>query len=177
MNRAYIFPTLNSPRLTLRPLYIHDIDAVYAMRSDHRNNLFLDRAPCETKEEAVAFINSILSKTENSALKYWVITLNNADTVIGTLCLYNHDTDGQSCEIGFELLHGFQGQGYMSESIKAVIEFIKATSELKTIHACTHSLNNRSISLLKKFGFSETIQESNNEENLLFFTLDLSYQS
>ncbi len=167
-------PQRSLSRILLRPLQINDIDAIYTMRSDHRNNQYLDRPPCHTKEEATDFINSILSKTENSALKYWVISLKDTDTAIGTICLFNHEEISQSCEIGFELLHDFQGQGYMFESIQAVIASIKVTSELKTIYARTHSLNNRSISLLKKFGFSELIPESKNEENLLFFTLDLS---
>ena len=159
---AFNMEHLFTSRLTLRPLNFHDIDPIFAMRSDHRNNQYLDRPPCQTKEAAAAFINSILSKTENAALKYWVISLKDTDTAIGTICLFNHEEISQSCEIGFELLHDFQGQGYMFESIKAVLEYITATSELKTIHACTHLLNNRSISLLKKFRFSETIQESNN---------------
>jgi ribosomal-protein-alanine N-acetyltransferase len=171
MNMEHLLTT----RLNLRPLQIHDVDIIFSLRSDHRNNQYLDRPPCQTKEEAAAFITSILTKTENSPLKYWVISLKDSDILIGTICLYNQDENSQSAEIGFELLPNFQGQGYMNESINTVIEYAKNALYLKYINACTHQLNTKSISVLNQCGFLEIDPESNNEKELLLFKLNLAH--
>jgi [ribosomal protein S5]-alanine N-acetyltransferase len=164
---------LTSSRLKLRPLIITDVDPIFAMRSNAYNNQYLDRVLCQTKDDTSAFIKSILSKTENSALKYWVITLINTDSVIGTICVYNHDQNNQSCEIGFELLHDFQGNGYIMESVKAVLGFATTVQEIKTVHAYTHELNTRSINVLEKCGFSQTTTERPVDEDLLQFSINL----
>ncbi len=163
--------TLFTTRLILRPLNVNDVNTIFALRSDQRINQYLDRPPCQTNEEAAAFINSILSKTENSALNYWVITLINTDSVVGTICLYNQDENSHSAEIGFELLPDFQGQGYMYESVNTVIEYAKNTLYLKSINACTHQLNHKSIKVLRQCGFLEIDPESNNEKEMLSLNL------
>lgn len=171
---AFNMEHLFTSRLTLRPLNFHDIDPIFAMRSDHRNNQYLDRPPCQNKEAAAAFINSILSKTENAALKYWVIVFNSLNTVIGTICLYNHDEEYKSCEIGFELLPEFQGYGYIAESIKIVMDFASTTQGMKTVYAHTHKLNSKSIKVLEKCGFSQDIPNIPDEEDLLLFNFRLN---
>ncbi len=166
--------TLFTTRLILRPLNVNDVNTIFALRSDHRNNQYLDRPPCQTTEDAAAFITSILTKTENSGLKYWVISLKDSDTLIGTICLYNQDENSQSAEIGFELLPDFQGQGYMYESVNNVIEYAKNALYLKSINACTHHLNHKSIKVLRQCGFLEIDPESNNEKEMLMFSLNLA---
>ena len=165
---------LHSARLTLKPLHPNDVNIIFGLRSNKDNNQYLDRPPCQTKEDAAAFITSILSKTENSPLKYWVIFLKDAEISIGTICLYNQDENSQSAEIGFELLPHFQGQGYMYESINTVIEYAKNTLYLNCINASTHQLNHKSISVLKQCGFLEIDPESNHEKEMLRFSLNLA---
>jgi [ribosomal protein S5]-alanine N-acetyltransferase len=164
---------LYSDKLILRPLQILDVDTVFTLRSDHHNNQYLDRPPCQTKEEAAAFINTIISKTENSALKYWVIVLNSLNTVIGSVCLYNHDEENKCCEIGFELLPEFQGYGYVTESVIIVLDFAATIQGMKTVYAHTHKLNSKSIKVLEKCGFAQDIPNSPTEDDLLIFRFSL----
>jgi ribosomal-protein-alanine N-acetyltransferase len=161
------FPPLTTERLTLRQLLESDKQEVFLLRSDSKTNKYLDRKPSETVEDALNFIRNI----KNHALLYWAITQTHNGKLIGTICLFDFSEELNKCEIGYELLTDYQGQGIMSEAIKKILEFADHTLEVKTIDAFTHKDNHSSTKLLRKFNFEKTeiIDETN--PNLIVFRL------
>ena len=161
------FPALTTERLTLRGLLESDVQEIFLLRSDTIINKFLDRKPSETLEDALNFIKNI----KNNNLPYWAITQTYNGKLIGTICLFDFSDELNKCEIGYELLPDYQGQGIMSEAINKIIEFAVHTLGLKTIDAFTHKDNQSSTKLLQRFNFEKTeiVDEAN--PSLIVFRL------
>lgn len=147
------FPILTTERLTLRQLSIADQENIFALRSDKEVNKYLDRQVSKTVEDAVNFINKINDNIKNENSIYWVITLTDAGTFVGTICLFNFSSEKSTCEIGYELMVKYQGKGIMKEAVKEVIDYAFQTLQFRKIVAVTHNGNQTSTKLLTKFGF------------------------
>lgn len=145
------FPTLKIARLVLRALELKDAQAVKKLRSDVRVNEFIERPDKCTLKQAKEFIKKIQKGISQSEAMYWVISFNNV--FIGTVCLYHLDFENDSAEIGYELNFDAQGNGFMNETIKEVIDFAFKTMCVKTITAFPKQGNVKSIQLLEKNNF------------------------
>lgn len=170
MNSA-TFPILTTERLTLRPLSIDDQQDIFALRSDPKINKFLGRPLCKTNEDAINFINNVNDNIEKSNTYYWAITLIDTKALVGTICLFDFSSENNSCEIGYELMTKFQGQGIMKEAAQVVIDYVFQTLKLKKILAFTHYDNQNSTNLLLKFNFVKSTETNKENPNLNIFTL------
>ena len=170
MNSA-TFPILTTERLTLRQLSIDDQQAIFDLRSNAEINKYLDREPSKTIDDVVNFINKVNDTIEKGSTYYWAITFTNTKQVVGTICLFDFTSEKNSCEIGYELMMKFQGQGIMQEAIQTVIDFVFQTLKLKKIIAFTHYENQKSTNLLSKFNFLKSIESVKENPNLTIFTL------
>ena len=171
MNRNLeTFPLLISERLTLRRLSKNDSAAILQLRSDTEINKFLDRKTSKTVEDALNFIDNII-ENESEELLYWAITKTGEDRLIGTICLFDFLADLKKCEIGYELLMEYQGQGIMIEAAKKVIEYAATKLELKMIEALTHKENFSSTKLLEKLNFKKLEDLMEDKPNLILFRL------
>ncbi|HSD08651.1 GNAT family N-acetyltransferase [Flavobacterium sp.] len=166
-----IFPTLITERLTLRQLSKEDAEEVFQLRTDPQINKYLDRKPSKTLGDALNFINNINENIKNNESYYWAILMTGKEKLIGTICLFDFSKDKKNCEIGYELLTEYQGNGIMLEAIKKVIEYANQILGVKTIDALIHKENRNSIKLVQKLNFKklENINEEN--QNLILFRL------
>ena len=117
------FPILTTERLTLRQLSIDDTQNIFALRSDTEIKKYLDREASKTIDDARNFINKINDNVKNNNSIYWVISLTRTKTFVGTICLFDFSNKKNSCEIGYELMTKFQGQGIMKEATEKVIAY------------------------------------------------------
>jgi ribosomal-protein-alanine N-acetyltransferase len=115
------FPILTTERLTLRQLLIDDQNDIFALRSDTEINQYLNRQPSKTIEDAINFINKVNDNIKLNNSLYWAITLTSTKTFVGTICLFDFSDEKDSCEIGYELMTEFQGQGIMKEAHKQLL--------------------------------------------------------
>ena len=165
------FPILTTERLTLRQLTIDDQQDVFALRSDPEINKYLKRQPTRTTEDALNFINQVNDNIKTHTSLYWAITLTETKTFVGTICLFDFSTEKSSCEIGYELMTKFQGQGIMTEAAQAVIEYVFQALKFKKIFAFTHYENQPSTKLLTKFKFVKSIETDKENPHLNIFIL------
>jgi [ribosomal protein S5]-alanine N-acetyltransferase len=165
------FPILATERLTLRQLSTDDQQSIFALRSDTAINKYLNRAPCNTIEDAINFINQVNDNIQKNNSIYWVITLTKSKTFVGTICLFEFSNEKNTCEIGYELLTNFQGQGIMKEAAEKVITYAFHTIQLQKIAAFTHSSNTNSTKLLEKAGFAKSIEAAKENPDFTIFTL------
>jgi len=165
------FPTLTTERLTLRQLTTHDGQAIFALRSDAAINKYLGRQPSKTIDDALHFINSVNENIQQNNAMYWVITLTHTKEVVGTVCLYDFSSEKNSCEIGYELMTKFQGQGIMQEAVTAVIDFAFHHLNVQIILAFTHNDNRNSTKLLEKLNFIPSIATDQENPDFRTFTL------
>lgn len=164
------FPILTTERLDLRQLSNSDVNEIFLLRSNILINKYLNRQPCETLENALEFIENI----KNNGFSYWAISQKGNKKLIGTICLFDVSEKLKKCEIGYELLTEYQGQGIMREAAKKIIEYAFQTLELKTIDAYTHKDNQSSTNLLKKLKFKSTDSVDETNSNLILFQLNIS---
>ena len=150
------FPILTTERLTLRQLVIADEQEIFTLRSDNEINRYLNRQVSKTIDDARNFINNVNENINKNVSLYWAITLSDKNILVGTICLFGFSEENNKCEIGYELLTNFQGQGMMSEAIQKVIEYAFNTIHIKRMEAYIHKDNQRSIKLLEKRSFSNS---------------------
>lgn len=167
------FPILTTERLTLRQLVINDEQEIFTLRSDSEINKYLDRQISNTIDDARNFINKII---ENDSL-YWAITLSDKNILVGTICLFGFSDENYKCEIGYELLTNFQGQGIMKEALEKVIHYAFNTIKVKKIEAFMHRDNLSSIKLLEKFSFRNSNEPDNTNPDLICYHLTNSMEN
>ena len=171
-NRSFTpFPILTTERLTLRQLSTNDGQNIFALRSDTEINKYLYRQASKTIEDAINFINKINDSIKKNVSLYWAITLTNTKIFVGTICLFEFSNEKNKCEIGYELLTNFQGQGIMKEATGKVIDYAFQTMRLQKIEAFTHNGNRNSTKLLEKFGFIKLIEADKETPVFNIFTL------
>ena len=166
LNRSFTpFPILTTERLNLRQLLITDEQEIFTLRSDSEINKYLDRQVSNTIDDARNFINRVNENVIKNDSIYWAITLNDRNILVGTICLFGFSDENGKCEIGYELLTNFQGQGIMKEAIKKVINYAFNTIKVQRIEASLHRDNQSSIKLLDKFSFkrSNEVDKANPE--------------
>ena len=172
LNRSFTpFPVLTTERLTLRQLVIADEQEIFTLRSDREVNKYLDRQISNTIEDARNFINKVNENISKNDSLYWAITLGDSNILVGTICLFGFSDDNSKCEIGYELLTNFQGQGIMNEAVAKVIDHAFNTIKVQKIEAFFHKDNQRSIKLLEKFLFSNSNETDETAPELIGYQL------
>ena len=164
------FPILTTERLTLRCLEVSDDQQLFMLRSSKIVNRYIDRPIQKNTEEIRAFITKVKNGIDNNEWIYWVISLKENPTLIGTICYWNFSEEKTVAEIGYELDPAFQGKGIMSEALKKIIEFGFQEIKLDTIEAYTHKKNNSSTKLLLKYNFKQDVEriDKENSDNIIF---------
>ena len=172
LTRSFLpFPILTTERLTLRQLVIDDDQEIFTLRSDNEINKYLDRPVSNNIEDARNFINKVNENINKNVALYWAITLTNRNRLVGTICLFSFSDENDNCEIGYELLTKFQGQGIMREAAEKVIDYAFNTIKVQKIKAIFHRDNQRSINLLEKLLFRKSNESDKTNPELIYYHL------
>ena len=73
---------------------------------------------------------------------------------LGTCGFHCWDKSTGCCDVGYDLLPDFWGQGAMLEAMRVIIDFARSDMKLKSINACIYADNKKSINLAEKCGFT-----------------------
>jgi ribosomal-protein-alanine N-acetyltransferase len=165
------FPILKTERLTLRQLVVNDEQEIFTLRSDIEINKYLDRQISNTIDDARNFINKVNENINKNDSLYWAITLSDRNILVGTICLFGFSDENGTCEIGYELLTNFQGQGIMKEAVEKVINYAFNTIQVQKIEASLHRDNQSSIKLLDKFSFKQSNEPDKANPELICYHL------
>jgi len=82
----------------------------------------------------------------------WMIELKDG-THVGELCFKGLSADGIA-EIGYGICEEYQSNGYATEAVKAILEWVFSHPEIVTVEAETDPDNTASIRVLEKCGFA-----------------------
>jgi ribosomal-protein-alanine N-acetyltransferase len=165
------FPILQTERLTLRQPAISDAPEIFTLRSDLEINKYLNRKPADSIDDAKDFIQRVNENTSNNESVYWAIHFSDKNILLGTICLFSFSDEENKCEIGYELLTEYQGQGIMKEALEKVIDYAFSTIAVKNIEAFFHKGNEASKKLLEKSGFRNANEPENSDPDLLCYRL------
>ncbi|KQS92947.1 GNAT family N-acetyltransferase [Chryseobacterium sp. Leaf394] len=161
---------LETERLILKPIDETYVEDILKIRSNEITNKYVVRNTPKNNYDALQFILMIKERTVNNESFYFGISLKNQQNLVGTICLYNFTEDRKTAEVGYELLPEFHHQGFMSEALKAVVDFGFTYVHLQEIVAMTNKFNENSKSLLLKSGFilEDGREDEGFPDNLVF---------
>lgn len=147
--------TLQTERLTLRPLAMGDLEDLHAMMGDAEVMAFWDVPPIEDIDLTSTILQGQIRDVERGAALYWVMSRRLDGAFVGCCDLSEIDRWHARAEIGFMLGRPFWGGGYAYEAMRAVIDEAVQALGLKRLTARVHAGNDRSVRLLERLGFQD----------------------
>lgn len=163
------FPKLITDRLVLREMKTSDKWAIFEYRADPDNFPYIDMPVYESVEEVSQYLVNMKDGVTNNKWIAWAICIKETDEIIGTISLWNFDLKSEKGEAGFGLFPGFRHNGYMEESLQAVMEYGFRALSMKTIEAYIGEHNTPAIQVVKKLDYEEinSIEEKSLNGNMV----------
>lgn len=159
------FQNLETERLLLRRIDNNDAEEILALRGNPQTMKYIPRPLAKTKEDALEHIAMIEEKIINNTGINWGITIKGESKIIGIIGHYRISVENHRAEIGYMAFPEFNGKGYMSEAIKAVVTYGFEQLNLHSIEAIIDPENIASERVLQKNGF---VKEAHILENELW---------
>jgi ribosomal-protein-alanine N-acetyltransferase len=153
------FPSLSTARLQLREIVASDAPALLAIHSDAETMKWFGTDPLvdlEAAEKVIAgFAN--MRTLPSPGVRWGLVHANvkRGSALLGTCGVFRWNRGWRSCLTGYELARHAQGQGLMTEALRAIYAWAFETMGVERIEAQVHPLNAPSLALLKKLGFVE----------------------
>lgn len=146
-------PTIDASRLSLRWISAADTDAFYAIYSNPEVMRYWSTPPLADREAAANLITKIQEDWKRRVILKWGIVLRTDDQLIGSVTLFNLDFNHRRAEIGYALGRPYWGQGYMHETLQALLAYAFEVLDLHRIEADVDPRNAASIKTLERLGF------------------------
>ena len=153
------FPSLSTARLQLREIVASDAPALLAIHRDREAMKWFGTDPLadlEAAEKVIAgFAN--LRQPPGSGVRWGIVHADPArgGALLGTCGVFRWNRGWATCLTGYELARHAQGQGFMTEALRAVYAWSFETLAIERIEAQVHPRNAPSLALLKRLGFVE----------------------
>jgi len=145
-------PTLDTPRLHLRPFAPADLDAYYRqIWSDDAVMRYLPAGKATERARAQDFLVHIISHWRTHSLGLFAVSEKTSGAFMGH-CGLNWLPDHQVFEIGYAFGQAFWGRGYATESGAVVLEHGFMVGKLARIVGMTLPDNLASQHVLQKLG-------------------------
>ena len=142
-----------------------DAPAIFTLHTDVEVQRYLSRELMKSPLDSRLFIEKIEKGIDQGRWFYWGIVFKEApENIIGTVCLWQFSEDGETAELGYDLLPSFQRKGIMTVTVAAILSFAKENTVLTEVQAMVRADNITSLSLLKKMNFSYTRNLSEEEK-------------
>ena len=161
-----MFTYLLTPRLMLRRLQLTDTGAMFAYRSDPLVARY-QGWEVPSREKIQAFIQEQLNLEMDTPGTWFQvgITLRASGDLLGDCGLHFPQHDPRQAEVGITLARTYQGKGYASEALAAVLRYIFMTLGKHRVTASVDPRNKPSLVLMEHLGFR---QEAHFRQSLWF---------
>lgn len=159
-------PILETERLILRDFVLTDWDALNAIVSDPSVTRFMHFAFWDEVKRREWFTRLVQNASNPHSDAYnWAITLRSNGTLIGWLFIGGAEEGTRGC--GYALNQRFWGQGYMPETLRAVIAYEFSVLGTRCITAECETQNIASARVMQKSGmeYEGTFYDPNFEGN------------
>ena len=152
-----IIPTIDTPRLVLRPFTMSDVDALYQILQEQDILRYFPSSKPPPRERVEQLISSQLKHWEEHKLGWWAVEPRFSRKLTGW-CGLQYLPETEETEVGFLLSNSFWGQGFATEAAKASLRYGFEDLGLKHIVGITHPQNIASQRVLRKLGMSFTVK-------------------
>ena len=132
---------IKTARLNLRRFELTDADAVFRnWTSDDRVARYMRWSAHKDVEETKTVIQSWCDRYKEDSTYHWGVCLEDGE-IIGSIGVFITSEQDFKAELGYCIGRKWWGQGYMSEAVKAVIDYMFANTDIERIEAY-HSIEN-----------------------------------
>ena len=160
-----------TPRLTLRPFTLEDVDVVHALWTDPDVRRYLWDNVVIARERVEEMVRAIIAGFERNGRGMWLIFENGAERPCG-FCGFLPRKEPDRAEIIYGLAPSAWGRGYATESARAVMEYGFNTLKLPKIGAAADVPNTASARVLERLGMRFLRREVVHGVDLLFYEID-----
>lgn len=148
------FPSIETPRLQIRPVQECDADAIFKLYSSPVVLRYTDNRLLESRSESLALIRSSHLKQQNGEMLWRGLELKGQKGLCGTLRLYHFDTLHQFASLGCLLAEELWNLGLMTEALEAFCSCAFKFLQLNRIEAQIFIGNAASVRLFNKLNFT-----------------------
>jgi ribosomal-protein-alanine N-acetyltransferase len=156
MSEAREFPQLDTDRLVLRELTLDDAEIIFPHFANEEVVRYEDSKQATNIKDVTDIIEWGRKIASSKAGILWGIFRKGDGSFLGQVNYVTRpDISGitHRAEIGYDLTPHYWGNGYISEAISTVIQFIFDSTEINRIEAIVHVENRRSLNVLTRLGF------------------------
>ena len=156
-----VIPTLETERLILRELKTNDVENIFEYASIPEVAEYVQWYPHKTKEDSLGFINFALEQFFTGASLIWGIVLKSENKLIGSIDLRDWKSDNKCSDTGYVISKNYWNKGFVSEALRAVINFAFEELHLNRIEAHCEEENKGSWHVMEKCGmkYEGTLRE------------------
>lgn len=160
---------LHANRLTLIPMTLEITQSLIKGSSKEIEKLGIKcdkKWPTEDTMDILPIINSSLEKTKiPTGFETWMIVDKNNNKIIGDIGFHGKPNENGEVEVGFGLIEHERGKGFGSESLNAIMDWLKLQESVKVIKAECLISNKPSARILEKAG----LKEVNRDDELIYW--------
>ncbi|WCN37903.1 GNAT family N-acetyltransferase [Aneurinibacillus uraniidurans] len=152
------FPSIQTERLFLRQIVAADAEDLYCFYNDAKFKQYLDWNGPSSIDECLNMIDFWNRSFEEKRVLPWGISTRNNDKLIGTIIIMPirgtfEDAPRYPFTLAYDLEMEFWNKGFMTEALKAALNFCKKEPDVHRIQAEVLPENKASLRLLEKLGF------------------------
>ncbi|WP_338108403.1 GNAT family N-acetyltransferase [Enterococcus malodoratus] len=145
---------LVTDRLILRKLTVDDSRQMFNnWASDPAATKYLPWKPYQKLEYVSAYLKTIEHEYQTHDTFCWGIELKGSRQLIGSISVVDDYKEIQTMAIGYVIGQNWWHQGYTSEALSAIIDFLFETTSVNRLEAFHDAENKNSGSVLTKCGF------------------------
>ena len=115
-------PVLETPRLTLRPLTMHDAADIFAYSCDPEVARYVLWNAHRSLGDSRDYLRFVLRQYRNGEPSVWGIVSKDSGRVIGTIGYMAYVWENLPVEVGYSLARSHWNRGLMTEALQAVID-------------------------------------------------------
>ena len=148
-------PDLNTPRLCLRKLTMHDAPDIYHYSRDTEVARHVLWEAHRSIGDSRAYLRYMLRRYRNHEPASWGIEYTQTGEIIGTIGFMWIQSDNSAAEVGYSLSRDYWNRGIMTEALKAVIAHGFGSMNLNRIEAQHETTNPASGAVMRKCGMQK----------------------
>ena len=146
-------PTLETPRLLLRPVTEADIEFIHRLFSRPETNKYSSYDDLQSLGEAEKMYESYLKPGFIDHFRV-IVELKGSREPVGTLGLYNYSEKDRRAVLGYDMLREYWGRGFMTEAVTELVRYGFEYLGLNRIEATVDPENIPSMRLLERVRFT-----------------------
>jgi RimJ/RimL family protein N-acetyltransferase len=147
------FPRLATARLVLDEVRAGDEDALYDVFRDEQATRYWSTTAWPDEKPARVLIERARELFARNEAVRWALRQREDTRLIGTATLFAISSGNRRAELGYILARPRWGQGYMRESLTAILDWAFGPFGLHRVEADTDPRNEASLALLGRLGF------------------------